>query len=94
MDGAKFSKTMAEVQAGNVAAMDSLLLASYDPLRSVIAQQMSDTLRKAQLEPEDVIQETYAAAWASLPKSQFESFDGRRPPGASRAARTSTFWIR
>lgn len=75
MDGAKFSKTMAEVQAGNVAAMDSLLLASYDPLRSVIAQQMSDTLRKAQLEPEDVIQETYAAAWASLPKSQFESFE-------------------
>ena len=36
---------------------------------------MSDTLRKAQLEPEDVIQETYAAAVAGLPAARFDSFD-------------------
>jgi len=75
MDEAKFRDAMAQVKAGSVAAMDSLLVASFDPLRSAIAQHMSDTLRKAQLEPEDVIQEVYAAAWTSLPTTQFDGFE-------------------
>jgi len=75
MEDAKFAGLMAQVKAGNVAAMDSLLVASFSPLRSAIAQQMSDTLIKAQLEPEDVIQEVYAAAWTNLPKAQFDSFE-------------------
>jgi RNA polymerase sigma-70 factor, ECF subfamily len=75
MDEARFRDAMAQVKAGSVAAMDSLLVAGFDPLRTAIAQQMSDTLRKAQLEPEDVIQEVYAAAWASLPTAQFDTFE-------------------
>jgi RNA polymerase sigma-70 factor, ECF subfamily len=75
MNDAAFRDVMAQVKAGKVAAMDSLLVASFDPLRSAIAQQMSDTLRKAQLEPEDVIQEVYASAWANLPDAQFDGFE-------------------
>lgn len=75
MNDAKFKETMGQLQAGNTAAMGSLLVASFGPLRWAIAQQMGDLLSKAQLEPEDVIQETYAAAWTHLPEGQFENFD-------------------
>jgi RNA polymerase sigma-70 factor, ECF subfamily len=75
MEDVRFRDVMAQIKAGNTAAMDSLLVASFDPLRSAIAHHMGDTLTKAQLEPEDVIQETYAAAWTNLPNAQFESFD-------------------
>ena len=36
---------------------------------------MSGVLAKAQLEPEDVIQETYAACWANLANAEFDGFD-------------------
>lgn len=76
MDDARFTELMAQVEAGETAAVDSLLVASFTPLRSAIAGQMSETLAKAQLEPEDVIQEVYAAAWAALPETTFDHFDG------------------
>jgi RNA polymerase sigma-70 factor (ECF subfamily) len=66
---------MAQIKSGSVAAMDSLLVASFNPLRSAIALQMSSVPSKAQLEPEDVIQEVYAAAWANLPNAQFDNFE-------------------
>ena len=75
MEDARFKVIMAQVTAGSVAAMDSLLVASFSPLQSAIAHQMGDSLRKAQLEPEDVIQEVYAAAWTHLPEAQFEGFE-------------------
>jgi RNA polymerase sigma-70 factor, ECF subfamily len=75
MDDVRFREIMAQVKAGNKAATDSLLVASFDPLRSAIAHHMGDTLAKAQLEPEDVIQEAYAAAWANLPSAQFDNFE-------------------
>jgi RNA polymerase sigma-70 factor (ECF subfamily) len=75
MDDARFAGLMAQIKSGNVAAMDSLLVASFNPLRSAIALQMSRFPSKAQLEPEDVIQEVYAAAWASLPNAQFDHFE-------------------
>lgn len=75
MDDARFRDTLAQAKAGNTAAMDSLLVACFDPLRSAIAHQMADMLAKAQLEPEDVIQEVYAAAWTHLPDTRFEGFD-------------------
>lgn len=74
MEDARFRDIMARVKAGEVPAMDSLLVASFSPLRAAIIHQMSDSLRKAQLEPEDVIQEVYAAAWTSLPKAKLDSF--------------------
>jgi len=75
MEDARFSGLMAQVQAGNVAAMDSMLVACFTPLRAAIAQQMSTMPTKAQLEPEDVIQEVYAAAWTHLPNARFDSFE-------------------
>lgn len=75
MEDAKFRDLMAQAKAGQVAAMDALLVTSFDPLRSAIIQHMGDTLKKAQLEPEDVIQEVYAAAWANLAAARFDNFD-------------------
>ena len=75
MEDPKFRELMGQVRAGNTAGMDSLLVASFAPLRSVIAQQMAGSLKKAQVEPEDVIQEVFAAAWANLPQAEFESFN-------------------
>jgi RNA polymerase sigma-70 factor (ECF subfamily) len=75
MDDTRFRDSMVQVRAGNTAAMDSLLVASFDPLRTAIAHEMSESLKKAQLEPEDVLQEVYAAAWTHLPTAQFDSFD-------------------
>ncbi len=75
MQAVEFSKIMAQINAGDSAAMDSLLVASFSPLRAVIVHHMSDTLRKAHLEPEDVIQEVFSAAWTSLPETRFESFE-------------------
>ncbi len=74
MDDVRFRELMAQVKAGKVTAMDPLLVASFGALRSAIAQNMSESLKKAQLEPEDVIQEVYAAAWASLPDTPLENF--------------------
>jgi RNA polymerase sigma-70 factor, ECF subfamily len=75
MQDARFREIMAQVKTGKVAAMDALLVAGFDPLRLAIDRQMGDVLRKAQLEPEDVIQEVYAAAWTSLPKAQLDTFE-------------------
>lgn len=75
MDETRFKESMAQFRNGNTAAMSSLLVASFAPLRWSIASQMGDLLGKAQLEPEDVIQEVYAAAWAHLPEGQFENYD-------------------
>ncbi len=49
MEDARFRDIMAQVKAGDVAAMDSLLVASFSPLRAAIVHQMSDSLKKAQL---------------------------------------------
>lgn len=75
MDDATFRGMIGQVKAGDQAAMGSLLIASFDALRLSIAQQMNDILSKAQLEPEDVIQEAYAAAWAKLPGGEFDSYE-------------------
>jgi len=75
MDDAKFSHLMEQLDSGDSAAMGSLLVASFTPLRSAIARHLGDLLAKAQVEPEDVIQEVYTAAWANLPQARFEKFE-------------------
>jgi len=74
MEDARFRELLTEAKAGKTAAMDALLVASFDPLRAAVAQQMGAALAKAQLEPEDIIQETYAACWASLTNANFDGF--------------------
>jgi len=75
MEDTRFKEIITQIKAGHQAAMDALLVDCFDLLRSTIAQQMSDTLKKAQLEPEDVIQEVYTAAWSHLSETDFDSFE-------------------
>ncbi len=74
MEDARFRVLMEQVRAQDKTAMGVLLVAGFTPLRAAIALQMSDLLAQAQIEPEDVIQEAYAAAWAALPTGEFDSF--------------------
>ena len=66
MEEARFLRIAADARAGNPTAMTALLVESFDPLRSILAQQMNTLPSEAQLEPEDVIQEVYAAAWSGM----------------------------
>jgi len=75
MDDVRFRAILDQSKAGDRTAMSSLLLAAFDPLRTAIVQQMSGALSKARAEPEDVIQEAYAAAWIHLAEGDFENFD-------------------
>src|SRR5262245_24792299 len=74
MEEAKFHETMAEAKAGSTAAVSSLLVAGFTPLRAAIVSLMSDLPSEAQIEPEDIIQEVYAAASTNLPSAEFENF--------------------
>lgn len=74
MQDEQFKRTMEQVRTGNRTAMSALLVAGFDPLRSAIAQQIAKTPGAAQFEPEDVLQEAYAAAWAKLGDADFDSF--------------------
>lgn len=75
MQDEKFRELLAKARSGDKSAMSGLLVASFDPLRAAISRQAAETLRKAQLEPEDVIQEAFAAAWGALPEATFAGFD-------------------
>jgi RNA polymerase sigma-70 factor (ECF subfamily) len=74
MEDAKFRELVAQARSGSTAAMSSLLVAGFTPLRSAITAQMGTLPHEAQLEPEDIIQEVYSAAWANLPTTEFDTF--------------------
>jgi RNA polymerase sigma-70 factor (ECF subfamily) len=66
---------MERVKAGDRAAMDSLLIAGFVPLRGAVAQMLAESPGPGRLEPEDVIQEVYAAAWANLSQASFDTYE-------------------
>jgi len=72
MDEKRFQELLSQARQGDKQATDSLLVSSFDPLRAAIVGQMGDLLAKAQVEPEDVIQEVFAAAWTGLKETSFE----------------------
>lgn len=71
----KLFRQMADLaRAGDEAAADYLFVQSYRPLRVFIETLMDDLLCKARVEPEDIIQDTYVAAWPKLGSSEFENY--------------------
>ncbi len=58
-------------RSGDMAAADWVFVAFFNPLRAFVERKMDDTLRRVRLEPEDVVQEVYAAAWANLEEAEF-----------------------
>ena len=75
MEDSQFADILARIKGGETAAMDMLLVEAFGPLRSAIVQQMTGGLKNAPIEPEDVIQEVFAAAWAGLPEAEFDGFE-------------------
>lgn len=75
MDEVAFKQTMDRIKTGDEAAMSALLVAGFSPVRAAIVQQMLNNPASAQLEPEDVVQEAYVAAWSALPSAQFDNYD-------------------
>lgn len=74
MDEQQFQEMISRAKAGEEAAADYLFVACYEPLRAAIMGFMDRVLRLARLEPEDILQEAYAAAWANIQKAEFENF--------------------
>lgn len=73
MEHVQFLKMIRLAQAGDEAAADCLFADCYPLLRPFVLQCMDPVFRKAVLEPEDVIQEVYAAAWPKLADGSFEN---------------------
>jgi len=75
MDEGRFQQAIRQARQGDPSALGPVLVAAFAPLRAAIAYHMSDMLAKVQLEPEDLIQEAFAAAWTHLPEAEFAGFD-------------------
>jgi len=73
MEEDRFRQMIDRARAGDEDAGDWLFVACYGPLRSIIAGMMDGILSKAKLEPEDIIQEVYAAAWPKIPEAEFDN---------------------
>jgi len=73
MEEERFRQMIDRARAGDEEAGDCLFVSCYEPLRAVVSQLMDGLLQKAKLEPEDIIQETYAAAWPKIPEAEFEN---------------------
>jgi RNA polymerase sigma-70 factor, ECF subfamily len=74
MEEPRIQELLDRLNAGDRSAMSALLVAGFDPLRSALLQRMRKVPAASQLEPEDVIQDVYVAAWAALPEARFDSF--------------------
>ncbi len=74
MDDKQFRETMERIRVGDTRAMSCLLVASFGALRGAVAAQIDDALAKSGVEPEDVMQETYAAAWPEMANARFDNY--------------------
>jgi RNA polymerase sigma-70 factor (ECF subfamily) len=63
---------VARLAAGDLEALQRLIVRYHAALRATLVGAMSEALR-AQLEPDDVLQEAYAAAVRGLPGNHFDS---------------------
>lgn len=58
-------------QGGDEDAADVLFVSAFDSLYTLVSRRLNSILKAGALEPEDVIQEVYAAAWPKLRSAQF-----------------------
>lgn len=72
MDDAQFTSIVRLARSGDQAAAGCLFTASYRTLRLFLDNAMDVVLRKSQLEPEDIIQDVFAAAWRQLGEGEFK----------------------
>ena len=74
MNDAAFQKMLQLAKAGDEAGADCLFTACYQSLRPFVENLMDPIFKRAKIEPEDIIQETYAAAWPRIATTPFDSF--------------------
>lgn len=74
MDDTQFRQIIAQIRDGDNRAMSCLLVGSFAALRSAVTRHMDDVLVRAGFEPEDIMQEAYAAAWPELAAARFENY--------------------
>jgi RNA polymerase sigma-70 factor, ECF subfamily len=75
MDDQLFKTLLCRVQAGEREATGTLLVAAFDSVRIAADRWMDDVLVKGGVEPEDIVQEAYAAAWPRMREMKFDGFD-------------------
>lgn len=74
MDEPRIRELLERLNAGDRSAMSPLLVAAFEPLRSMLIQQTGRLPQAIRPEPEDVIQDVYVAAWAAVPQARFDNF--------------------
>lgn len=74
MDDEQFRKLIRHAQAGDETATERLFVDCHGKLRSHVARSMKRAFARTRIEPEDILQEVYAAAWRRLRSA---TFDGR-----------------
>jgi len=74
MDTQRFQQMIELARNGDEEAGDYLFFMSHEPLRGMVMGIMDPVLQGAGLEPEDIIQEAYAAAWPKIPEGDFPNF--------------------
>lgn len=74
MEHEQFRSMIERAKSGEQDAADFLFVACFEALRASVARLMDRVLLRARLEPEDIVQETYVAAWPKLAESDFENF--------------------
>jgi RNA polymerase sigma-70 factor (ECF subfamily) len=74
MNETTFHDLMARIRGGDETAACALFVACHDPLRELVESRMDRVFQKGRVDPEDVIQEAYAAAWSGLGDAEFANF--------------------
>jgi len=74
MEESRFRDLITRAGSGDTWAADCLFVASHEPLRAVVAGLMDPVMVRARLEPEDVLQEAFAAAWPKIESAEFRDF--------------------
>lgn len=74
MDEAVFHRMILLARAGDQDAADFLFVKAFDSLYPLVAKRIQGALRAAPVEPEDVIQDVYAAAWRQMPAAELADY--------------------
>lgn len=73
IDANHFGEICRRAQAGDHAAAEFLFAQCFGQLRAAIRPMMGESLAREGFEPEDIVQEVYAAAWEKMPAAEFPS---------------------
>jgi len=74
MDDETFHHLMTRTREEDRDATGALLVQAFEPVRATLVRGMDPLFARGGVEPEDIIQEAYAAAWPRMREQRFDGF--------------------